>query len=267
MNRNKKIPEKTKPFITGSPSDENTLRNALKFFGLLALSMFMTFLVCSMTGVGSVVLRILINTVIEVLILLIFFNRGTDQGTDAVARGEILYQHIEKGQEVSASERRIPFHKMKGFLIGLAGSSVILVLAAIFAFTAQKQMTGAGTLPSWMEGFLRRTEVGDALVQYTQTAGLSAADALRLIMRIAIMPFISMAGPENTDLILLLERISPLLVCLPGLSFGLGYLQGPARRKQVHTEIAQNTRKRISKEKKERKARAARVPKGPEQLN
>ncbi len=267
MTQKKKVPGKAKPFLTGSPTDENTVRSALKMFGFLLLCMVMTFLVCSMAGVGSTVIRIIINAAIEALILVIFYSKGADQGTDAVARGEILYQHVEKGQEVSAGERRIPFHKLKGFVIGLAGSVLFLVLALILALTAQKQLTGAGTLPSWMEGYMRRTEIGDALVQYTQTEGLSFVDVLRLIVRVAVMPFISMAGSENKDFLLLIEQLSPILVLLPGLSFGLGYLQGPSRRKLIHTEIAKNTRKRISREKRERKARSARTPRGPEQLN
>ena len=156
---------------------------------------------------------------------------------------------------------------MKGYVNGLAGSVLFLIPALILAATAQRQLTGAGTLPSWMEGYMRRTEIGDALVQYTQVEGFSFADILRLIVRVSVMPFVSMAGAENKDLLLLIERLSPLLVLLPGIAFGTGYLQGPARRKLIHTEIAQNTRKRISREKRERKARAARVPKGPEQLN
>ena len=267
MTQKKKVQGKAKPYLTGKPTDENTLRSALKMFSFLLLCMVMTFLVCSMAGVGSTVLRIIINAAIEALILVIFYSKGADQGTEAVARGEILYQHAEKGQEISESERRIPFHKMKGYVNGLTGSVLFLIPALILAATAQRQLTGAGTLPSWMEGYMRRTEIGDALVQYTQVEGFSFADILRLIVRVSVMPFVSMAGAENKDLLLLIERLSPLLVLLPGIAFGTGYLQGPARRKLIHTEIAQNTRKRISREKRERKARAARVPKGPEQLN
>ena len=156
---------KAKPFLTGSPTDENTLRSVLKMFGFMVLCMVMTFLVCSMAGVGSTVIRIIINAAIEALILVIFYSRGADQGTDAVARGEILYQHVEKGQDVSEGERRIPYHKLKGFMIGLTGSALFLVISIIIALTAQRQMTGAGTLPSWMEGYMRRSEIGDALIQ------------------------------------------------------------------------------------------------------
>ena len=81
------------------------------------------------------------------------------------------------------------------------------------------------------------------------------------------MPFISMCGAENKDIILIVEKLSPVLVLLPALAYGIGYLQGPAMRKRVHTEIAANRRKRMLREKRERKARIAIKPKEPEQLN
>lgn len=267
MKNTKQDASKAKPYLTGKPTDENTVKSALKFFGILLLVMLMTFLVSSVANVDNNVIRIIINVMVESIILLIFYSKGADQGTEAVARGEILYQHIEKGQDVAESERRIPFHRAKGYLIGLAGSVIFLVLALVFLPNAQKQMVGSGMLPSWMESYMRRTEVGPALVQYTQASPVTFADILRLIVRLSVMPFISIAGTENKDLLLLMEKLSPLLVLLPAISFGTGYLQGPARRTLIHTEIAKNTKRRISRERKARKARAAREPKGPEQLN
>ena len=267
MAEKKKAPVQAKPYLKGAPADENTVRQAAKFFGALILVAFMSFIVCSMTSFNSVILRILVNTVIESLILIIFYSKGAELGTDAVARGEILYQHVQKGQEVAPSEKRIPFHKTKGFIIGLCGTSVFFLLALILAFTAEKQMTEAGTLPAWTEAFMRRSEIGNALVSYTVSPSISFQDIIRIIIRVMIMPFISMAGAENRGILLVIERISPFIILLPALAYGTGYLQGPSRRKSIHSEIAANNRRRISREKKERKARRAAAPKGPEKLN
>ena len=258
---------KAKPFLQGSPADENTLRQALKFFGAMLLVGFMCFLVCSMTSFDSAVLRIGINLVIETLVLMIFFNRGATLGTDGVARGEILYQHVQKGQEVSENEKKIPYHRLKGFLIGFIGTALFFILALILAFTAQRQMTGAGTLPSWLESYMRRSEFSGALVSYTQNVSVTAQDIIRIVVRILIMPFVSMAGAENRNLLLIAERMSPLLVLLPALSYGIGYMQGPAQRKKIHTEIAANARKRKIREKREKRKRNTSAPKGPQQLN
>ena len=257
----------SKPFLKGSPTDENTIRQIMKFLGLLILSSFMAFLVSMMASFNSDILRIAVNLAIEAMVLLIFLSRGSEHGTDAVARGEILYQHVQGGQEVSEGERRIPFNRMKGFVTGICGTVLFLIPTVIIALTAQKQMTGSGTLPSWMEGYLRRPEISGALTQYTQAGSVSVADILRILVRIMIMPFVRMAGAENRSLLLTVERISPLLVLLPAAAYGTGYLQGPSRRARIHSEISENKRRKISRERRERKARTAAKPKEPEQLN
>jgi hypothetical protein len=87
-----------------------------------------------------------------------------------------------------------------------------------------------------------------------------------MIVRVAVMPFVSLVGAENRDGMLLVERLSPLLVLLPAAAYGTGYLQGRKERTKIHTGIAQSNQKRIRREKKARKARAARS-RTPEQLN
>ena len=262
----KKSNEPAKPFWTGSITDESTLRRVMKFFGSLLLVAFMTFIVCSMTSFSSVVLRIAVNAAIELLILIIFFYKGMEYGTDGVARGEIIYQHIQKGQEVSAGEKKIPFNRYKGFITGIAGSSLLFILAVLLAITAEKTMTGAGVLPSWTDAYLRRSEISGALISYSVSNPIHLTDIIRIIIRLTIMPLVSMAGSENKSVLLIIERISPLIELLPAIAYGTGYLQGPAKRKQIHMEIEQNRRKRISREKRERKARIT-APKGPQQLN
>ncbi len=266
MSNRQRTTGETKPFMRGKPNDENTMRQALKFFGAMILVAFMSFIVCSMTSFNNHILRIGINIVIEALIILIFFSKGADFGTDGVSRGEILYQHIQKGQEASENEKKIPFHAMKGYIVGILGSALFLIGATLLAFTAERQMTGAGTLPSWLDSYMRRSEISDALASYSQSTGITLTDILRIIIRVAIMPFISMCGAENRDLLLVIERISPILVMIPAAAYGTGYLQGPARRRKVHKEIAENARKRRIREKRERRARTP-VSKGPQQLN
>lgn len=269
--KNAKQPVKpvTKPYLTGNLTDERTWKSVLGFFGLLLIAAFMTFLVCSMMNLGNAILRIGFNCIVEVLVLLIFYNNAANQGSEAVARGEILWQRQEKGLTFSESEKALSFHPMKGFLIGILGTIPLLIPTLILAVTTSRQTTGIGVLPSWMNIYERRTEVGDALVAYTAQAGMSFTDIVRLIVRIMIMPFVTIVGAENKEGLLLLERLSPLIALLPAAAYGTGYLQGKSIRTKVHTEIASSNRKRARKERKailaRRKKNAA--PKGPEQLN
>lgn len=269
MTTKKKQPveQVTKPFLTGSPMDERTVKGALGFFGLLVLAGAMSFLVCSALNMSNGVLRIILNLGVEALILLFFYNNAISRGSDAVARGEILYQRQEKGKSFSPTERSICFHPLKGYLTGILGTVPILLCAIVLAVTAQRQMTGYGALPGWISAFQHRSEVGDALVAYTTREGMGLTDVLRIIIRVAVMPFISMAGSENRDALLWVERLSPLIVLLPALAYGTGYLQGKRERTKIHTGIAESSRTRARKEKRARKARAGRGPRTPEQLN
>ena len=271
MTNQKKKPVQpvTKPFVRGSAKDEQTWKNALAFFGILLVCAFMCFLVCSMTGIDQIVIRIILNVVIEGLILMIFYNRGVSLGTEGVAKGEIAYQRQEKGRPVADSERRLCYHSLKGPLNALLGSIPVFVLAVVFAILTGPQATGTGALPSWISAYLGRTEVGDALTIYTQTPGFQFVDILRILVRVNIMPFISMVGPSNRDAVLLVERLSPILVLLPALAYSLGYPKGIQVRTRVHTEIAENRKRKARRERKARKERAARImkPKGPQQLN
>ena len=255
-----------KPFLKGSPVDERTVRSALGFFGILLMAAFMSFLVSSALGFGSVAVRVLMNVAVEAVLLMIFYNTAAGKGSDAVARGEILYQRQQKGISFSAGEQAVCFHPLKGFVTGLLGSLPLLVFAVVLAATAQRQATGNGGLPAWMSTYLRRTEIGDALTAYTVSAGMTITDVARLIVRIVTMPFVAMVGPENRDGMLLLERLSPLIVLLPGAAYGVGYLTGKEIRMKVHTEIAQNNRRRAQRERRARRARRE-APRGPQQLN
>ena len=47
-NTGSREPEKVrKPFMTGSPADENTVRTSLRFLGILVLMIFVSFITCS----------------------------------------------------------------------------------------------------------------------------------------------------------------------------------------------------------------------------
>ena len=257
----------TKPFLTGSVTDEQTPMAALGFFGVLILAAFMTFIVCGALTMDSAAVRIALNAAVEILVLLVMYNSAVHKGAEAVARGEILYQKQEKGREFSASERSICFHPGKGFVNALLGTLPVLICAVILAIVARRQTTGAGSLPNWLSAYQGRSDISCALAAYNGNAAMGLEDILRIVVRVSLMPFVSILGSENPDGMLTLERLSPVLVLLPAMAYGLGYLRGWQERTKIHTGIAESNTRRARRERKARKARMARTPKGPEQLN
>lgn len=257
-----------KPFLTGSIFDERTIRSSLGFFGTLIIVFLVAFIACASASFGNFILRLLFNAAAIILALIIFYNSGTKRGADDVARGEILWQKKEKQIQFSHSEQKLCFHQMKGYLIGLIGSGVFILLAIYLALNTSISMTGSGTLPSWMQAYAKRSDIGNALVNYTQPEGMMTIDYIRAIVRVAIIPFVNIIGTANREGILIIERLSPLILLLPAAAYGTGYLGGKTIRTRIHTAISDNERKRARKEKKRRKGKpTATHSREPEQLN
>lgn len=254
----------TKPFLRGAATDSHLAMNSLKFFGALALMSVAFLLLGSMLMLDSAVLRLLINAAIMICVYLLFYNSGLGKGAAAVNLGEMLHMRRENGHAVSQADERSCFHPAKGFIIAVIGTLPFILCGCLLAATAQIQMTGLSTLPSWLESFERRAEVGNALAYYHETASMGVEDVTRLVVRMSLMPVVGMIGTENTAELLMMERLSPLAMLLPALFYGIGYTRGVTVRTKIHTSIASNNRKRAKQEKKKQQARARR---SPEKLN
>lgn len=253
-----------KPFLRGSIVDKGTAKSA---FGLLMGILMMALaniLLSSLLMWDAHWVSVMFNGMLLLVIYAMFAQSGASKGTIAVNQGEIMYQRQEAGRPVNQADLAMCYHPMKGFVTGLIGSVPVIICALILAAIAQRQYTSLGALPSWIGTLQRRPEVGEALAFYNEVAPLTLEDIMRVIVRMLLMPYVNMLGVENRDGLLMLERISVLPMLLPGLSYGLGYMQGVKERSRVHTDIAVGKRKRARKE---RKQRQARVTKGPEQLN
>lgn len=259
-------PEKpvTKPYMKGTLTDRDIIRNALGFLGVFALCVFVGFIVCTMAMFDNLFLRILVNGVLVLLMLFLFYNNGCNKGSETVARSEIMQERIGKGFEVTEGDRRTCYHRWKGFLIGLLGMLPVLICCILLAVTAQKIQMGYGALPNWISNMRRRVEIGSAVAFYSIPDPLTLEGLMRTIVRVIIMPVVAIVGANNKEGLLWLERLSPLVVLLPVVVYGIGYTKGVALRNRVHTAISKNENRRKRKERRERKKRA---PREPEQLN
>ena len=111
---------------------------------------------------------------------------------------------------------------------------------------------------------MRRSEFGDALRYYENATTIGAFEVLRIVIRASIMPFINVAAFLGGSATLWMERISPLLLLIAPLGYGLGYLQGPNERVKINTGIKMGDDKKRRRERKARKQR--RESKAPERL-
>ncbi|MGN0778085.1 MAG: hypothetical protein ACI4MJ_02970 [Aristaeellaceae bacterium] len=254
-------------YLKGSPVDGRTLRSALSFMGSFVMLAIAFLLLGMAMMMDNAVLRVLFNGCLLAAALLMFYQTGAGQGAVAVNLGEMLFDRKKSGGTVTEKEQKKCYHPLKGLLIALIGSLPVVIAAIVLASVAQRQMTALGALPSWLSVFEGRTEIGNAVAYYHQSAALTVEDILRVIIRLLMMPLVNIVNPYGMDALLTLERLSPLVMLTPALSYGLGYMQGVQVRKRVHIGIAEGEVKRKKKEKRQRKAQQRHVPKGPEQLN
>lgn len=267
MDKKQKIQKVTKPYTKGDMVDRTTLPGAVKFFfGMVVMAVL--FLIGGvMMTFGQQWINILVNTVLLLAAYLFFHQMGMSAGAEAVNQGEIMYARQAKGRPVAEWERSMCYHPVKGLISALIGSVPFVLCAAVLALIAQRQTTNLGTLPSWVGGFEGREEIGGALAYYHETGSMSLEGTLRLIIRMATMPCVNMIGAANKDALLVLERVSPILMIVPALCYGVGYMGGVSVRSNVHTNIALGKKKAKRKQAKERRARRAQTHRGPEQLN
>lgn len=273
MEQAKKKKKKTKlvvwPYLKGTPMDSHSWLTALKFFLCTFVLMLAFMFLGAMMMWNNIILRVGTNSVLLLVAYMIYWQSGLSAGATAVNHGEMMYDRQSAGREVTPRERSWGYHPAKGFLIALLGSVPVFLCSVILALTAEKVMGGAGALPSWLSTLEHREEIGGALASYHQSGAFGMTDVVRLIVRMAVMPFINIIGVRNKDAVLTLERFSPLLVMIPALCYGVGYTRGVAVRSRVHADIEAGKRKikrRQQRERRERRQQRQR-PQGPGQLN
>lgn len=244
-----------KPIVKGSWHSRDAWQLALKrmvsFVGVSAI-----LLVCgALITFESLALRVVFALAVAGVVTYYQYGAGMTQGAKAVAFGEILYVRRMEGHAVAEQECQRSFHPFKGLFATLVGCAPFVLFAIVFACMTEKVSYTLGTLPSWTESMMHQTEFATALAYYNTPASTTALDVMRVLDRAMIMPFISVAAHLGNDALLLMERLSPLLVLVAPLGYGIGYAQGQSLRDKVHTGIKLGDEKKKSRERKARKKR------------
>lgn len=244
-----------KPIVKGSWHGRDAWQLALKrMISFVGLSVLL--LICgALISFESFALRVVFALAVVGAAAYYQYGAGMTQGAKAVAFGEILYSRRAEGHAVAEQECGRSFHPFKGFFATLAGCAPFVVFAIVFACLTEKVTYTLGTLPSWTEGMMHQTEFGTALAYYSQQAGTTALDVMRVVDRAMIMPYVSAAALRGNDALLLMERLSPLLLLIAPLAYGAGYAQGQSLRDKVNTGIKLGDEKKKSRERRARKKR------------
>ena len=250
-----------KPYLKGNQMDGSALKRGLRLLAYYAIFAFLFLVVGSALQFGNTFLRILMNLLMVLVCAAIVYMDGARLGEAEVAYGEIALARQGSGRNVEDKEKERCYHPLKGIMIALVAAVPLILLCLPHAVTAVKQVYSLQSLPKWVNGFANQTEIMAPLSFYQRDLSLTALDILRMVVRVLIFPFANIATTDNTDALLLMDRLSPLLVCLPLLGFPLGYMTGPRSRAMVHGDISSSNKRAQRRKKKAIKARQARTPK------
>lgn len=261
-----KVDPVKKPIVKGGWHGPSAMKMALRR-ALSILIISILFLIGTMMlSFTALWARILVLVMLVGIAAYYEYIVGANAGERDCAWGEALWSRREKGESLSAEECDRSFHPLKGFFAVLIGALPFLLVCIMLAVCAERVNYSLGTLPSWTEGLMSQSEFADGLSYYSITRGLGFVDILRVVVRACLMPFFNVAASISNDAALLMERLSPLLVLIAPMGYGVGYAQGLRTREKVNTSIRIGVDKKRKKQRKEHKARMAKQPKKPEQL-
>lgn len=259
-----KVEEVKKPIITGSWHGEDAWRLALKR-ALAMLGISLLYLIGGLLlSFSSLWGRVLTSAMLIGLALYYECVQGMSQGQNDAAYGEIMYARRQEGKELTKKDTDRCFHPMKGYFAAMVGALPIVLVTLVFALITKPAVYRLGALPQWTQGLMNQSEFGDALRYYGQNTGMQFMDVLRVIVRACVMPFINVAVLISDSATLLVERLSPLLVLIAPLGYGIGYRRGLKLRARINTGIKMGDARKKRRERRERKAR--RQNRAPERL-
>lgn len=248
------MPVVTAPFLKGQPWDHTSIKTSLGLFGSQAAIMLGYLILGAVMLWGNQVVRVIINLIIYLLVLMCYFQAGTTRGASAVNQGEMLFNRQKRDGKIEKKELDMAYHPAKGFLMGIAGCIPFFICAVILAATASEVTSTIGGLPSWVSG-IHTDEFKDGIAFYSMQDPINVTDVMRVVIRLLIMPLVNIFDSSNAGSMLLMERLSPLFVMIPGVMYGAGYIRGKAVRTAVHSAVAAGKKKRAKKERRERKQR------------
>ena len=251
-----------KPYLKGRAVSRLSAKRGGTILAFLLVSAFLFFFLGQILVFDIIWLRSLINLFVIAAMCVITFNQGARLGERDVAFAEIQLAKKESGGAVSDEALARCFHPAKGYFTALAGAFPLVIVCLVYALIAVPASYTLGPLPSWIAPYEKRADIGLALSYYRQTSGLGAADILRLMVRLLVFPYVNLLGLQNSQALLWVERLSPLLLLIAPSFFGLGYAQGERYRAQVHGDIASNQRKFVRRQKKQQQ----KTPPKPRQL-
>ena len=249
-----------RPYLKGRAISLLAARRGLRILAYQVAFAFIFLMIGPLLTFDSLVLRLITNLAMVAGLMALLYAEGTRAGVEDISFAQIALQRQQDGKTIEGRELDRCYHPAKGFVIAVLGALPLLLISLVFALTVQPRQYVLGGLPDWVSAYERRAEIGLALSYYHEQRVLALPDMLGIAVRLFILPFINTVGQDAKGALYLLDKLSPLIVLLPGCAYGIGYLRGPALRAQVHGAIESNSRRR------QRRRKATKAAEEPRRL-
>ena len=265
-NRKRKVKPVYKPYLKGNAFSALAVKRGGKILVYVLIFLVFNLFIGSVFSFDSQFLRILLNGLQTAVYAMVLFFDGMNTGDGDVGFAEIQYAHHQAGETISKEDRDHCFHSAKGFVTVLCGLLPVILICLAFALTTKKNTYTLQVLPSWVAAFSAQEEIAAPLAYYGRNVPFTVLDALRVFVRILLYPVYNMIGARNADAVLLADRLSPALVLVPFLFYGIGYIFGVRSRAMMHggMALARRHRKKTSGKKPVQKKPDARRSGGKE---
>ena len=235
------------------------LKTALSILGYEVIFGVAGLLLTSSLATASAALRLpLVGLIVAAALALVALG-GASQGETDYTMTETLDKLAKKnGYVPSADEKAKRFSRGRAVLGAALGALLLFAAALCVAVTAQPYVYSLQDTPSWLNSYMARPEIGDA-VAYMQGTTVKAAwtDYVRVGVGVALFPYVSTTGEVSDAKPLLFSQPHPPPSLFLPACYAIGYQFGPqryARTKKVIEEAKSRPRKRLKKEAKQRLA-------------
>jgi len=234
----------------------DVLMTGLRIFGYSLALGFVSLMFAPIMMSENAFIRIFFNLALLLIAGILYFSDGAYKGERDCATREMLGKRVQtQGYVLTPSERERLYRTAKGPLAALIGAAPWLLVAIAVAILATPYTYSLQDLPNWLSGYRFLPEVGNPLLYYDRQVVVPLVDWLRIGLRFVMLPFIYLLGNISDAASLLLDRLSPLIVCLLPACFAVGYLTGPRRHRRTQkylADIKAKPRKRLKKNRKQR---------------
>ncbi|MBO2517801.1 MAG: hypothetical protein CW338_11135 [Clostridiales bacterium] len=240
-NKKKKIENVYKPYVRGIPVTGTVIRRGLKLLVYQLVFAVFFLLGGGVFSGGAAVLRYIATVVVVFVCCALVWMDGSRDGMTDVTAGQNAYKHREAGKEITRAELEKCYHPLRSVVTFLAVALPLVLVSGLYACMAVKERI-ALPVAEWA-GSASGSGAGEGLGYYIKTSPMKLVDILRVIVRICIFPFMNLADSNAKETRLLIDRLSPLLICIPFMAYIPAYLIAPRARAQTHGQIAAGEKK------------------------